>query len=76
MWAAAVDTTAMRLFDDYDWAAVVAVVAVTLLGVLATGVWLLSFLLAAVLGNGAAYLLRRRANTGDRPAPGRMRARR
>lgn len=66
----------MRLFDDYDWAAVVAVVAVTLLGALATGVWLLSFLLAAVLGNGAAYLLRRRANSDDRLVPRRMRARR
>jgi hypothetical protein len=74
--AGAVDMTAMRLFDDYDWAAVAAVVAVTLLGVMATGAWLPSFLLAAVLGNGAAYLLRRRANSNDRPLPRRMRARR
>jgi hypothetical protein len=66
----------MRLFDHYDWAAVAAVVLFTLLGVLATGAWGISLVLGAVIGNGSAYLLRRRASSTGRPLTGWMRARR
>lgn len=70
------DTAAVRLFDHYDWAAVVAVVAMTLLGVLATGAWALSFAFAAVVGNVSAQMLRRRADAPERPLFSWMRARR
>jgi hypothetical protein len=56
----------MPLMDQYDWAAVIAVVALTLLGVLAIGSWPLSFLLAAAIGNGCAYLVRRRSGAPER----------
>jgi hypothetical protein len=66
----------MRLFDDYDWAAVVGMVAVTLLGVLITHAWVLSFAVGALVGNLSAYALRRRASVPDRSLLGWMRARR
>ncbi len=66
----------MRLFDHYDWAAVVVVVAMTLLGVLATGTWVLSFAFGAIVGNVSAYALRRRASLPDHSLLGWMRARR
>lgn len=67
---------AMRLFDHYDWAAVVAVVAMTLLGVLATGAWVLSFAFGAVIGNLLAHMLRSRARVQPRPPFDWMRTRR
>jgi hypothetical protein len=66
----------MPLFDGYDWAAIVAVVALTLIGALATGAWTISFVLGAVIGNVFAYILRRRAGVPDRSLLGWMRARR
>jgi hypothetical protein len=67
---------AMRLFDHYDWAAVVGVVVMTLLGALATGAWVLSFAFGALVGNVSAYMLRRRASVPDHSLLGWMRARR
>jgi hypothetical protein len=67
---------AMPLFDHYDWAAVVGVVAMTLLGVLVTGAWVLSFAFGALVGNLSAYMLRRRASVPDRSLLSWMRARR
>jgi hypothetical protein len=66
----------MPLMDHYDWAAVVAVVILTLIGALATGSWPISFMLGAAIGNGCAYLLRRRAGVPDRSLAGRTRVRR
>ena len=65
----------MPLFDHYDWAGVVGVVAVTLLCVLATGSWAISFVLGALIGNGSSYLLRRRASAPERLPSSRMRTR-
>lgn len=58
----------MRLFDHYDWAAVVGVVALTFVGVLVTGAWTISFLLAAGIAYGCAHTLRRRSGASERSA--------
>jgi hypothetical protein len=59
-------------FDRYDLATVVAVVAITLPGVLATGSWPIPLLIGVVVGNNAAYMLRRRAGVPDRSLLGRI----
>ena len=76
MHSALADIRYVRLFDHYDWAAVAGVVAITLIGVIATGSWGIALLLGGVIGNGSAYLMRRRADASERPLTGWMRARR
>jgi hypothetical protein len=46
------------------------------LGRIATGSWAISLVVGVVIGNGAAYMLRRRAGVPDRSLIGRIRPRR
>jgi hypothetical protein len=62
--------------DRYDIVAVVSLIAVVVVGVMATGQWLFFVVLGAAVGNIAGYVCRRRAGLPCRSAYGRVFGRR